>query len=627
MQKRDSLFREVADAMPHILWMATSDGVVDYMNKAYFDFVGVSEADLDPNDWPGMVHCDDRARVLEQWTAATESGQPYSAEFRLCYRDGSFRWVVDSANPVIDGDGSISGWYGVITDINDRKQAEEELGEREQRLQDFLDTAGDWLWETDAEHRFIYMSPHSQWTDIQHTNNIGRRRSDFAEFPSAESERAHLADLAARRPFRDVEYRRRTDDGQIRYIRISGKPVFGPDGTFRGYRGSGSDITRMVRAQADVAEQQAFLKTTLNHMAQGILVIDAEARVKLANPQFLEMMDVPDRIADEGVAFEEVVRYNASRGVYGDGDVEELVQARLRRMHQDIAYKFEQRSPGGQTIEVLCAPRPEGGFVNTYTDITARKRIEASLETARLEAESANQAKSAFLAAMSHELRTPLNAIIGFADIISGKQFGADLDRYVDYASDIGESGRLLLKIINDILDISKIEAGVEISMSPQRVNVVRVTTDVFRLLRNQATNKGIHLSNELVADFPEAFCDRQKLYQILVNIIGNSLKFSYERSTVSVFGKSDGHFVELSFADQGIGMTEDEMENAFDPFYCADMTTSRKHDGAGLGLPIVKHFVELQNGTVKLASKRNVGTTVTIRLPKWVEPQIDPAD
>ncbi len=249
-------------------------------------------------------------------------------------------------------------------------------------------------------------------------------------------------------------------------------------------------------------------------------------------------------------------------------------------------------------------------------DITSRKAREDALLEARVEAERANAAKSRFLACMSHELRTPLTAIIGFSDLLRNSSENLiDSTRALEYARVINESGHHLLAVANEILDLSRLETG-NFGLFPEPLRLDAVIASCAELLALRAHEAGVAVNIEVPADLPEIVADRRAIMQILINLITNAIKFSDRGGTVAVSAGVDGEHAWLEVADTGVGIAPDDLTRIGNPFFQVQGGYGRKHDGAGLGLSIVKGLVDLHGGELKTESRPGEGTRMVVRLP-----------
>ena len=275
-----------------------------------------------------------------------------------------------------------------------------------------------------------------------------------------------------------------------------------------------------------------------------------------------------------------------------------------------------------RAFEITCcnlARDPSiGGIVANLRDMSERQRALDELRAAKDLADKANRSKSAFLAAMSHELRTPLNAIIGFSEVIRSGALGDDAGpRALDYAKHIEDSGKHLLSLINDILDLSKAESG-KMTLIEDYIRPADVVADSLRMVGAGQGDRRAALDVAPLADLPYLYGDKRRVRQILINILANAFKFTEAGGRVSLSAALDPATGDLLFVvqDSGIGMTADEIVIALEPFRQIDSRLSRKYEGTGLGLPLSKHLVELHGGRLEIASAPGVGTTVTIRFP-----------
>jgi signal transduction histidine kinase len=251
-------------------------------------------------------------------------------------------------------------------------------------------------------------------------------------------------------------------------------------------------------------------------------------------------------------------------------------------------------------------------------EVASHRLTEVKLRNAKEDAERADRAKSAFLANTSHELRTPLNAIIGFSEVIRGETFGPiDNPRYRDYLKDIYDSGCHLLRIINDILDLSKIEAGKATIDNEEQVEVAAAVEAAARMVQPQAEIEKIAVSLDLAGPLPPVNGSARMLQQVFINLLSNAVKFTPSGGSITVRGEARADTVAISIGDTGIGMSEEDIELALTAFGQVDSRMTRRYDGTGLGLPLAKAIVELHRGRLEIVSHPGRGTTVTVALPR----------
>jgi len=252
----------------------------------------------------------------------------------------------------------------------------------------------------------------------------------------------------------------------------------------------------------------------------------------------------------------------------------------------------------------------------TIQDISDRKAAENALRRAQMDAEMANRAKSQFLANVSHELRTPLNAIIGFSEVMKDELMGPLGARiYKEYSGDIHESGRHLLAIINDILDLSRVESG-QATLNEGEIDVPHMIEACLTLIRGKANDSALTVATDMAPRLPNLYGDERLLKQALLNLLSNAVKFTPRGGSVKVKAALTGEGLDISVIDSGIGMTPAELEQVARPFVQLENWLVRKYEGTGLGLSIVKAFCELHGGSLYISSEAGRGTTTTIHLP-----------
>jgi len=372
----------------------------------------------------------------------------------------------------------------------------------------------------------------------------------------------------------------------------------------------------MAREEELRRSAQLRLADAIENSPEGIVLLDAEYRLVIANTQILESFaEIAESFSAEAHFFNvlsEATRHN----LMGRDD-----SSRLEDCCREATLKGQAISDikmaDGRWLRFRFSRARDRGIIVICSDITDIIRRENQFRVAKEEAEAANRAKTEFLANMSHELRTPLNAVIGFSQMLKDEILGpVGLDKYRDYAGDIHSSGTHLLSIINDILDLSKIEAG-KMDLYLGDVSMADCIEASIRLLRPRATDRRVKLSKRVGKGIGPVRADERMLKQVLMNLLSNAIKFTESGGEVTVVATRVGDDrLSISVRDTGIGMTADQIKIASEPFGQVDSSLGRKYEGTGLGLPLAKRMVELHGGTLDIESTPNVGTTVTLTIP-----------
>ena len=375
----------------------------------------------------------------------------------------------------------------------------------------------------------------------------------------------------------------------------------------------------MRESEERARESEARLRDAVNSMSDGFALFDADDGLMLYNKKFLQMVPRAAVTIHEGVTYEDIIRASVAAGHYpvAQGREEEFI-AECLVMHSSYAEPATVRLDDGRWI--LCTEHgtSSGGTVAVRTDITELKQREIELQLAKEEADAANQAKSRFLANMSHELRTPLNAILGFSDIIRQEMLGiVGQPRYKEYADDIHVSGRHLLDLINDILDVSKIEAGA-FRPNDENLDVDRIIDDCLRLVEQKASRKKLVLERELPKGLPQLKADERAVKQVLLNLVSNAVKFTPSEGTITVGAHVNGNSeFQISVSDTGLGMNEQDVELVMQPFGRLDSPWTQSEEGTGLGLPLSDMLMKAHDGELRIDSCPGEGTTVYAVFPE----------
>jgi PAS domain S-box-containing protein len=406
-------------------------------------------------------------------------------------------------------------------------------------------------------------------------------------------------------------------DGEVRIVHQEAEVVLDETGRAIRMVGTVQDITERKTAEDALRAGEARLKAIIDNSPAVIGLKDVEGRYLTVNRTFekicgVENGDIQGRTAYD--IFEKDV-----------ADAFTALEQQVLKTGEPVEAEITVATVDGERIfMVVSFPVPPGPGTDDLpiatgliaTDITERKHVETELVAAKEQAELASRAKSDFLANMSHELRTPLNAIIGFSDIIQNETFGAvGNDKYVEYAKDINDSGAHLLELINDILDLSKVEAG-KLELHEEDVDLGDAIRSCLTLVRDRAAIEGLALEGEVPEFLAKLRADERKIKQILLNLLSNAIKFTPRGGRVTVRASAEGDDVVIAVSDTGVGMTPEEIETAMTPFGQVTGHMDRTHEGTGLGLPLTKALIELHGGRLELTSEPGSGTTARITLP-----------
>ena len=363
----------------------------------------------------------------------------------------------------------------------------------------------------------------------------------------------------------------------------------------------------MQREVAQRKSAQIRLIDAIEKSSEAVVLLDSDNRILIASSQIGDFFPNCDGRKLPGMPFDEF------RTLIGEPET----TSGKRKGKASMGRKpTEQQLPDGRWVRSSGSPTQDGGAILFWTEITALKRREAKLRAAKKQAEAASEAKTNFLTNMSHELRTPLNAIIGFSEVIATETFGAiGQPRYKDYANDVLRSSHHLLDVINDILDISKNEAG-KLQVKHETVAVAEVINDSLHIVRDWFERSDVEISVETPNTDLKVRGDAARLRQVLLNILSNAVKFTDAGGTVSIAATRRSGKAVIEVVDTGIGMRPKDIPTAMAMFGQIDSTLARKYEGTGLGIPLSKAIIELHEGTLDIASTLGEGTTVTITLP-----------
>ncbi|MBA2685630.1 MAG: PAS domain-containing protein [Gemmatimonadaceae bacterium] len=521
----------IAESIPQLVWLTNAPGSIEYANKRWYEYFGLTEADLELIAERPILHPDERAEWIEKWALALATGQTFEHECNLRRADGEYRWFLSRSVPLRDDSGKVHRWFGTSTDIHDQKMAQSALASQRDELESLVE--------------------------------------------------------------------RRTRELQITVGELE------------------AEAYATLRAQKAAQQSERRLQSALDGARDFVWDYDCLTGVAYRSKGWSSMLGYGDAPFDASIEHwheiahpeDQVAALQSFQDLLDDKVETHSVEYRLR----DVSGAWLWIASKGKITE-----RAEDGTplkaAGTSADITERKHAEEALRAAKDEAERASRAKSEFLANMSHELRTPLNSVIGFANVLKRNRAGNLSSAELSYLDRIQANGVHLLRLIDDVLDLAKVEAG-RMEMDISTVRLDELIHDLITQCEGQ-THPGVLLRAELPRDRIFICADGLRLRQVLLNQLSNAIKFT-ERGSITVAVEcNDAHEpIRIEVRDTGIGISPDRAVAIFNSFEQADTGTAKRYGGTGLGLAISRALCEQMGFTLTLKSEVGTGSTFIIGL------------
>ena len=610
----------VASRTDNAVVITNAQGRIEWVNEG---FERISEYRLDEvvGRTPGSIlqGPETDANTVQWMRDCVKRGEGFTAEIVNYTKSGRAYIIAIEVQACRDDEGRLVNFMAIEIDVTLQRKAEQALRESEERFRTLADSAPVMIWMTDLDKKGIYFN--RTWLEFTGSPLKDEIANGWIESIHPEDKLRFLDiyqwSFDRRHSFR-LEYRIKNAEGQYRWLLDTGVPRLTPSGRFEGYIGSCIDITE--RKHAEETRRQLF--ALVEHSNDFIAMTTTEGLTFYLNPAGRGMAGLglnqplvdtrfDDLLTEEGrTLFRDVWLPKAlSQGQWwGEAPLRNLRTGEELAMQHHL---FLVRQEGSK--RPLC-------LATISRDIAARNQVETELRRAREAAEDANRAKSAFLANMSHELRTPMAAVVGFGELLMKPSLPKSAK---DQAlKSISRNGRHLMQLIEDILDLSKIEAG-RMELEPTPYSPAQILDEVRSMMQSRASECGITLKLRAVGPLPKQIVtDSTRVRQIVLNFVSNAIKFSERGRTVSITlyceDANDLDKARLGFEveDEGIGMSEDQIERLFEPFLQLDTSPTRRFAGTGLGLSICKRLAEALGGEIRVKSVEKQGSRFTILLP-----------
>jgi PAS domain S-box-containing protein len=629
LQRSEERFRSLITATAQIIWNTGTNGEFVTEQPDWSEFTGQNFEEFQGSGWLNAIHPDDQAHTAKVWTAAFETRSLYEVEHRLRRHDGQYRYMSVRAVPLLEADNSVREWIGVHTDIHDRKLAEAE----NQRLLDMLNHSSDAVIVRDDNDNITHWSQGAErlygWSCEQVKNRAVVHTLFGTVFPKPLTE---IQTELVQQGIWEGELQHLTRDGRAITVQsrwtvqrdVCGQPCATLE--------INTDITARKQAEialrklnqeleARVAERTAALKNTLseaqglnailNNLADGLLVANLEGQITHFNPAFLAMytLAAPDLNAQP-------YRKLPTPGLAGLIEKTQSQPSEIFTAEVELAKDRIGQAVATAIFKQAVENEPAACFGSALLirDVTVEKEID--------------KMKTDFISTVSHELRTPLTSVLGFASIIKEKlendvfpnlsaedrKLQKTIKRVDDNLNIIVAEAERLTSLINDVLDIAKMEAGkVEWQMQPLD------PTELLDWAANSTASlfetHGLQLIKQMEPDLPQVMGDRNRLLQVMINLISNAVKFT-ESGTVTCRITHEHNQVCFSIIDTGVGIAPDDQPKVFEKFRQVGDTLTDKPKGTGLGLPICKQIVEHHNGKIWVESELGRGSTFSFTVP-----------
>jgi PAS domain S-box-containing protein len=616
LSESERRFMQVVESAGEWIWEVDAKGLYTYSNPMVEKMLGYTADEI-----VGKKHFYEFFNAENKEETKRSALQIFTLKQALkefvnqnVHKDGTLVWLSTTGSPILDKEGKLLGYQGVDTDITERRKVEEALKESEYFFKESQKSAFIGSYKTD----FIK----GKWESSEVLDLIFGIDKDYDRSVPGWIELVHPGDremmssylmdvvLAKRMPF-DKEYRiERKNDGQIRWVIGQGQVKFDDAGNALSLIGTIQDITQRKLNEEKINKLNYAVEAT----GEVVFMTDNEGVFTYVNPAFSSVYGhqaddvvgkVTPRILRSGMMDEAAYKY-----FWEELIKVQVVKGELINKTKDGGYIHIESS-----ANAIINERGEAiGFIAIQKDISVRKKIEEELVLAKERAEESDRLKSAFLANMSHEIRTPMNGILGFSALLSRQ--GVDIEDRQNYIRMIEKSSARLYNLINEIIDISKIESG-QMEVQSVETNINEQLKLAYDLLKPDAENRGITLSyqNSLSANETVISTDSAKLYSIITNLLKNAIKYTDQGSVEFGYTRKE-KFLEFYVRDTGVGIPENRLEAIFDRFVKAETVVLQARQGAGLGLSITKAFVEMLGGSIWVRSEVWKGTSFYFTLP-----------
>ena len=614
LHESEKQFRTMADNAPAMLWVTDPNGNCNFLSKSWYEFTGQTNEESRGLGWTKAVHPDEQKKAADLFMEASLERKFFNLEYRLRRYDGTYRWAIDAGQPYFSETGEFLGFIGSVIDIHERKEVEEDLQQSEGRFRAAVQAVNGILWTNSAVGEMIGEQPGwAELTGQSFAEYQGFGWTDAVHPDDAKSTINAWNEAVAERKTFEHEHRVKRRDGVWRVFSIRAIPAIDEAGNITEWVGVHTDITEQRLSEEALRASHLQFRQMADSINQMIWVTQPDGYHEYYNKRWYEYTGVPEGSTDG----------EAWKGMLHPDDEERTLTRWKHSLQTGEPYEIEYRLRRADGVyrwalgRAECVRNKKGKIIKWYGTCTEIQELVEAKERA----EAANISKSDFLANMSHEIRTPMNAVIGLSNILATSS--PLTSRQNDFIRTLQLSANSLLGLINDLLDIAKIEAH-SIELEHLRFSVVKIVQETISMMKMRASEKGLTFNVQQDCECIEqrmVLGDPTRVRQILLNLCSNAVKFT-EKGGISVqiscvpIPNEPKEIVKISVIDSGIGIPSDKIGDIFQKFTQADSSMNRKYGGTGLGLAITKTLTEIMGGTIELESEMGVGSTFTVCIP-----------
>ncbi len=604
--------RTLFDALEMPIWQRAADLGLTWCNRSYARHVDSSPRRVVREHGPELISGvpQEEARALAN--AAVETKKENRERHHVVV-GGERRFLEIVETPLANGGGT-AGW---AHDISDLEQAESDLNRHIEAHAQVLQSLNTSIAIYAPDTRLTFFNSEfvklfkleEGWLAGQPTlSEVLESQREMGRLPEQADWRqykARMNDMFTSITEPEEELLHLADGATIRHI-VLPHP-------FGGLQFMSQDVTDRYTLERDYSRLTAVQRATLDNLFEAVAVFGADGRLQLSNPGYATLWELDQGQLDGKPHIAEITEW--SRKLIDDGeDWENYKTHHIARISERARSTMRLERRDEKVLDCTYVPLPDGATLITYLDITDSFQVERALRDRAQALEATDRLKSEFIANVSYELRTPLNTVIGFTEILANQYFGQLNERQQEYVSGILQSSQQLLSLINNILDLATIEAGLMV-LEVESIDVHATLMNMLNLIQERVRAKQLQVSFECSREIGRIEADERRLKQIVFNLLNNAIKYTPANGSINLGAKIEGSDLRVWVADSGVGIPQEEQGQVFERFWQADNPLARQ-GGTGLGLSLVKNFVELHGGSVILDSTLDKGTTVTCVFP-----------